>query len=208
LPTRTDTRTPALALAILVVAGCAATETGRELPDISAWERRTAVLAALDEFEFAGRIGVQAAGDGFNGRFRWEQDESRFDASISGPLGIGTVLIQGDGRHVVVTDNDGETVEMHDVESELYYRYGWTIPVSSLRFWALGIPDPDMPATTEFGAAGELVRLDQAGWSVEISRYREVAGGQQMPGRLTAKNPRTSVRLVIDRWTFHERPDA
>lgn len=200
-------RRPA-ALALLLLVGCATTETGKELPDISAWDRRVAVLAALDEFEFAGRIGVRTGDDGFNGKFRWQQDASRFDAAISGPLGIGTVLLTGDGKHVVVTDKDGQQTEMHDVESELYYRYGWTIPVRSLRYWALGIPDPAVPAATEFGPAGELTRLTQGGWTVEISRYREVAGGQQMPGRLTADNLRTSVRLVIDRWTFHERPDA
>lgn len=208
LPTRTSWRWLHAALASLVLVACATTETGRELPDISDWDRRVTVLAALDEFEFAGRIGIRSGNDGFNGKFRWTQNASRFDASISGPLGIGTVLLEGDARHVVVTDKDGLATEMHDVESELYYRYGWTIPVRSLRYWALGIPDPALPATTEFGPAGELTQLTQAGWTVEISRYRDVAGGQEMPGRLTAENSRTSVRLVIDRWIFRERPDA
>ena len=37
--------------------------------------------------------------------------------------------------------------------------YGWTIPVTSLRFWALGIPDPASPAETEFGDDGQLRKL-------------------------------------------------
>ena len=33
-----------------------------------------------------------------------------------------------------------ENRERQDAERDLYLRYGWTIPVRSLRYWALGIP--------------------------------------------------------------------
>ena len=91
-----------------------------------------------------------------------------------------------------------------NAERDLYWRYGWTIPIASLRFWALGIPDPADPAVTELDEDGRLARLQQRGWSVEISRYRE-GGGQQMPRILSATNPDTRVRMVIDRWLFFER---
>ena len=85
------------------------------------------------------------------------------------------------------------------------WRYGWTIPVSSLRYWALGIPDPAVPAAvTEVDDNGHLVRLEQGDWIVEISRYSE-GGGQQMPRNLSATNPDTRVRMVIDRWMFFGR---
>ncbi len=190
-------------VALVVVAGCA-TPRGAELPDISQWEHRTAVLGSLDEFEFSGRIGVQYADEGFNGKLRWEQSGPAFDARLSGPLGIGTVLIVGDSRAVEVTDNEGVRTVLHDIEADLYQRYGWTIPVDSLRYWALGIPDPHVPADTEFGPDGALTELRQRGWTVSVSRYRDAGGGQQMPARLTAQSPETRVRLVIDRWVFHE----
>lgn len=195
--------TAGLAVAALVLGACA-TQRGLDLPDISEWDRRTAVLGALDHFGFSGRIAVKYADDGFNGKFRWEQSGAGFDARLSGPLGIGTVLIEGDGRAVEVTDKDGMTTLLHDVEADLYQRYGWTIPVESLRYWALGIPDPRVPAETEFGPTGLLTELRQRGWTVAISGYRDAGGDQQMPARLTAENPETRVRLVIDRWVFGE----
>ena len=92
---------------------------------------------------------------------------------------------------------------INDAEFELRMRYGWTIPVASLRYWALGIPDPEVPAITEFDEEGRLAHLEQSGWVVKISRYRD-GGGQQMPRILTATNPDTRVRMVIDRWLFFD----
>lgn len=191
-------------LALVTAIGGCAIDKGVDLPDISEWDSRNAVLAGIDEFEFAGRIGVRAADDGFNGKLRWYQDGAAFRATVSGPLGIGTVRIEGDGDRVEMTDKDGAKTVLNDIEVELYYRYGWTIPVESLRYWALGIPDPRVPAETEFAESGELTSLLQRGWTVTISRYREAGGGQQMPSRLTASNTETNVRLVIDKWVFRD----
>lgn len=189
---------------LALLAGCAATPESVELPDISSWEDRTTVLGSVENWQFKGRIAVKAGDDGFNGKFNWDQRGDDFSASVSGPLGMGTVRIEGDGREVTLTDKDGVETVLQDAEVELRWRYGWTIPVDSLRYWALGIPDPDLPATTEFNDEGYLSRLEQGGWSVEISRYSE-GGGQQMPRTLTATNPDTRVRMVIDRWLFFGR---
>jgi outer membrane lipoprotein LolB len=201
--TSTKIRHAALAAFVVLVTGCA-TEKGLELPDISDWDRRSAVLSQIDQFDFNGRIAVKAGDDGFNGKLRWYQESADFRATVSGPLGIGTVRIAGDGDIVRVTDKDGVTTVLADVEADLYVRYGWTIPVESLRYWALGIPDPRIPAETTFGDAGELAALTQRGWTVTISRYREAGGGQPMPRLLNASNAETNVRLVIDRWVFRE----
>lgn len=195
-------RRHALLLVVVCTGGCAV-QRGADLPDISEWDRRTNVLGQLDEFQFSGRIGVRYPDDGFNGKLRWEQSGDTFDARLSGPLGIGTVMIRGDGSVVEVTDKDGVTTRLHDVEADLYRRYGWTIPVDSLRYWALGIPDPREPAETEFDSDGALTELRQRGWTVTVGRYRDAGGGQQMPARLIADSARTQVRLVIDRWVFN-----
>ncbi|HNP36019.1 MAG TPA: lipoprotein insertase outer membrane protein LolB [Woeseiaceae bacterium] len=201
--TANSIRRAAAMLAVLVLTGGCATQRGIELPDISDWDRRQAVLAAADNFEFNGRIGVQSGAEGFNGKLRWSQKGSRFHATLSGPLGIGTVQIDGDGQRVEVTDKDGARTVLEDAEPELYARYGWAIPVQSLRYWALGIPDPDSPAETDFAGDGALELLRQRGWTVSYSRYQFAAGEQALPQRLTAQNSDNIVRLVVDQWIFH-----
>jgi len=193
---------PILCLALL--SGCAATRPSVELPEITTWELRQEVLGGLKDWEFRGRIAVKAGDEGFNGKFNWSQTGERFYATVGGPLGIGTVVIEGSDDAIVLTDKDGKKTALIDPEAELYYRYGWTIPVASLRYWALGIPDPRLPADTELDEQGRLVSLVQSQWEVSISRYRENAG-QEMPRTLTATNPDTRVRMVIDKWMFFER---
>lgn len=192
------------ALALLFVGGCAATRPSVDLPDISDWEVRKSVLSSIRDWEFKGRIAVKTGDEGFNGKFDWTQTGDDFYATVGGPLGIGTVIIQGNDNVIELTDNDGVKTVLIDPEAELYRRYGWTIPVSSLRYWALGIPDPSQPAQTQFDDAGRLIHLEQSRWRVTITRYREGAG-QQLPRTLTASNPDTRVRMVIDRWLFFER---
>ena len=188
----------------LLLAGCATTPESVPLPVIDSWDARTEVLGNIEDWQFRGRIAVKAGDDGFNGKFNWAQQGNAFNATVGGPLGMGTVRIEGDGQTVVLTDKDGVETVLHDAELELQYRYGWTIPVGSLRYWALGIPDPAEPAVTEVDENGLLVRLEQRNWAVQISRYRE-GGGQQMPRILSATNPDTRVRMVIDRWLFFDR---
>ena len=200
---RPDYRLPGLLLGLLFLAGCAATRPAVDLPPLDNWDKRVEVLGGVVEWEFRGRVAVKAADDGFNAKFDWEQDGDSFRATVSGPLGMGTVRIEGNGRTIVLTDKDGVRTELEDAELELRWRYGWTIPVESLRYWALGIPDPDLPVVTVFNDDGQLARLEQGGWVVEISRYRE-GGGQQMPRILTATNHDTRVRMVIDRWLFFD----
>jgi outer membrane lipoprotein LolB len=189
--------------ALVLVAGCATTRETVDLPDIHSWPARNEILGSLRDWAFRGRIAVKAGDEGFNGKFDWTQDGDAFSATVGGPLGVGRVRIEGDGRSVVLTDKEGVATRLADAEQELRWRYGWTIPIDSLRYWALGIPDPAVPAITELDADGRLARLEQSDWTVVISRYRD-AGGQQMPRILTATSSDTRVRMVIDRWSFFD----
>ncbi len=194
----------ALLAALTLASGCAARKS-LELPDLGDWESRRSLLGQLDEWAFDGRIGVVAGDDGFSGSLRWIQAGDDFEATVSGPLGIGTVRLEGDGRSVQLTDKDGERIVLEDAERDLFLRYGWTIPVRSLRYWALGIPDPALPAESLLGDDGQLERLVQGGWQVDITRYGE-GGGQPMPTRLRAAGEQTRVKLSIHKWSFFDQP--
>ncbi len=185
---------------IMGIAGCVTTG-GRLLPEFASWEERRSILEATDEWEFSGRIGVSAGDEGFNGKLWWRQDGVVFRARISGPIGVGTIFINGDNRELTLTEQDGTVTELEDAEIDLRLHYGWTIPVTSLRYWALGIPDPSSPSSPVFDESGLMSELTQQEWQVNIGQYAE-AGGQAMPRRLTAVSGDIRVRLVIDEWTF------
>ena len=186
----------------LLLTGCATRQTTR-LPDMNDWATRTAVLGGVTEWEFSGRIAVSAGEEGFNGKIRWSQSGDAFKASVSGPLGIGTVRVEGNGDSVVHTDKHGVHTELENAEHDLLHLYGWTIPVASLRYWALGLPDPATPAQTELNQDQQLEKLEQRNWTVNISRYR-FSGGQSMPNLLSATSSETRVRIVFDKWSFFD----
>ncbi|MDH3758077.1 MAG: lipoprotein insertase outer membrane protein LolB [Gammaproteobacteria bacterium] len=192
-----------LLAAFSLTSGCATRES-LDLPDLGGWQSRQSLLGQLDEWAFNGRIGVIAGDDGFSGSLRWTQEGDDFEATVSGPLGIGTVRLEGDGSRVQLIDKDGNRTVLEDAERDLYLRYGWTIPVRSLRYWALGIPDPELPAETEMGGDGQLQSLTQGGWQVDITRYGE-GGGQPMPTRLRAASEQTRVKLAIHKWSFFDQ---
>lgn len=189
-------------LCAVLLSGCATREAA-QLPDMSDWATRTTVLAGVEEWEFSGRVAVSAGDEGFNGNIRWAQNGDSFRVTIGGPLGIGTVRIDGDGETVVHTDKNGVRTELQNAEQELQYRYGWTIPVTSLRYWALGLPDPTQGAQTELNADDLLARLVQSDWTVHISRY-SFNGGHNMPKLLSATSADTRVRIVFDKWMFFD----
>ena len=144
-------------LPLLLLLSACATQRGHNLNDITDWESRQRILTDTTRWEFSGRIGVSAANEGFNGKIWWWQRDQYYRARISGPLGVGSILVDGDGDGATVTDEEGEVTKMADAEMELRQRYGWTIPLSSLRFWVLGVPDPARQAALEFGAEGMLL---------------------------------------------------
>jgi outer membrane lipoprotein LolB len=204
LPEARGVRGAVLIGALLLVSGCVTTRTGEPLPPMDSWETRMLVLGSQSHWEFSGRVAVKAGEEGFNGKINWSQQGDAFETTVAGPLGVGAVRIQGEGRSVMLTDKDGVQTVLQDAESELQWRYGWTIPVHSLRYWALGIPDPSVPAATVLDEQGRLQNLEQGHWRVEISTYRD-SSGQSMPRILTATNPDTRVRMVIDSWLFFDR---
>jgi outer membrane lipoprotein LolB len=187
-------------LIAILISACAA-QRSLELPAMGDWETRQRVLAKTQRFEFHARIGVKAGDDGFNGKLWWWQRDADFRATIGGPLSIGTVRIAGYGNEFTLTDKGGNVVRIYDAEADLQAMYGWSLPVESLRFWALGVPDPANVAVTEFGRDGLPSSIRQLNWRVEISQYR-YAAGQLMPRRLTAVRDDTKVVLLIDDWAF------
>ncbi|MDH3441889.1 MAG: hypothetical protein OEM63_14115, partial [Gammaproteobacteria bacterium] len=101
----------AICLIAAFLAGCTTT-SGNLLPEFDDWDTRKAFLERTDEWEFSGRIGVRAGDEGFNGKIWWRQDGIVYRARLSGPVGVGTVFVNGDGREVTLTDRDGVVTEL------------------------------------------------------------------------------------------------
>lgn len=131
----------------------------------------------------------------------WEQDQDRYAIKIVGPLGQGAMQVYGDDAGAVMMTSDGQVFMSESVEDMLSARIGWSLPVSSLRYWILAIPDPALPAQLQFDEHGRLTALTQAAWQVNFSRYSQ-ADGAELPTKIAFSHPRLRMRLVIDAWSL------
>lgn len=184
-------------LAALVLAGCA---TPAAKPVVAPpWDERRAELQALPGFELTGRVAVAAAGEGFSAKLRWEQAGERGEVALDGPLGVGGVRIETDGRALEMTDSHGQHLGRDAAREELRRRLGFEPPLASLRYWVLGVPDPADPAAEVVGDDRRLQALEQAGWRVDYTAYVPHGDGWR-PQRLTLQRDGVRVRLVVDGW--------
>jgi outer membrane lipoprotein LolB len=186
------------AAALAVLGGC------RTLPPApppgASWEVRRPQLQGLTHFQLRGRVAVAAGGEGFNASLHWIQDGARSELTLEGPLGVGGAQLTATGDELTVITARGERVESAAAHAELAARLGFDPPLSSLRYWVLGVPDPAQPATESLDPVQQrLSALTQGGWHVEYQSY-ESAGSEVLPARLTLERDTVRVRLLVDGW--------
>lgn len=196
-------------LAALTVAcsGMSARPSGSD-PE-QAWQARQQALSSLQAWKLTGRISIQAEQEGWHAGLLWTQRNTAYDIKLSSPLGQDIVQLHGGPDGVVLRSSDGEQ-RAADAETLLYQRLGWRIPLSGLRFWALGLPDANAPAVRpqdrELDALGRLTRLRQSGWDINFRRYSSV-GNMDLPDKIFLSNRQTGtpleVRLVVETWQIN-----
>jgi outer membrane lipoprotein LolB len=183
---------------LLLVCGCV-TQPLR-LPAPAPWPEHRTSLQRLASFDLRGRVAVAAGSDGFNGALRWLQRDARTQLDLNGPLGFGAVRVESEGTQFTLRTSRGERLDAESARAELDRRLGFSLPLSSLRYWILGVPDPALPAAETVGPQQRLDRLEQAGWQVDYQKY-VLFKGSWFPQRLTATRADLRVRLVVDQWS-------
>lgn len=185
-------------LGLLLLAGCTSAPVLPPVADpVRAWSAHQHQLAAVTAWALGGRIAIRTEDEGWQASIDWRQEGQDYAIHLTGPLGQGSVHLQGDGHFVSLSDGETALVD-EDAEALLYREMGWRVPVAALRYWALGLPAPGA-AEQELNPQGRLERLHQSGWSIEFRDYVR-HGELTLPGRLFISNHRAQIRLVVDRW--------
>jgi len=190
-------------LAAVSVAGCAARPVQPEAR--IDWDQRAARLVDTAAWRAQGRIAGKSGKDGGQGNMIWVQGDTGTRISLSGPFGAGAYEIAWDDERIVVNSKKGEQVAAYTgrdaADQFLEQQLGWSFPARSLRYWLLGVADPEFLSERCLDESGWLSRIEQNGWSVEYSRFDEV-GNHYMPSKIVMENDHARVKLVVDRWSF------
>lgn len=170
-------------------------------PNDAAWQARGARLARLDAWELQGRVGVVTAKDGGSGSMDWKQQGEMLIFDFMGPLGSGALHVQGDVDGLRVKSSRGDDFVTFDPEDDFAVRFNMPLPVTSMRYWLLGLPDPRTAFDKQVDAKGELVTLSQRGWQVQYQEYTDVQG-YSLPARLSIQREAVRIKVVVQQWTL------
>jgi outer membrane lipoprotein LolB len=197
-----------LGLLTLLVSACATVPpvTGIKAEREAAYERRATRIAAWTQWGFQGRLSLDDGQDGGSGRLDWQTEGERSQLDFRGTLGRGAWRLSMQPGQASLQRADGSRAEASSVEQLVLSEVGWYVPVEALGWWVRGLRAPGPSQQIEFDAAGRIVRLAQAGWTIEFERYRAVAG-TELPGRIEAVRGELRLKLVAARWTAPAGPD-
>jgi outer membrane lipoprotein LolB len=186
-----------LAVCSAVLAGCAALRP-KEPPAPAAaasWDERRKALEQATRWNLDGRAAVALGQQGWQASLNWRQTGADSELHLAGPLGIGALTISVTPAGLSLNGAPPSDA----VVAQLQDRLGFELPLGDLRYWLLGIPDPNSPFELTRNAQDRAAHLSQAGWSIEYVDYM-AGGGDLLPKRLVLTRAQARVRIAVDRW--------
>ena len=136
----------------------------------------------------------------FSTSFDWQQAGERFRIEFWGAFGQGRALLFGDDAAASLRDARGNVTSGVDIDALMEQTLGWAVPVAALRHWVRGRVDPSLAAAAEQrDGEGNLVRFEQSGWTIRLSRWRQTAIGAA-PGRVVAERAGRVVTVICKEW--------
>lgn len=185
-----------------LLAGCATQSVVLPDHEESAAARQERLLS-LTHWEARGRVAIKSADTGGQGSLQWLQTGSAALIRLSGPFGAGAYEINWMPGQITVSSRGNEAaleyVGADAAERFLAEQVGWSFPVTSVRYWLLGLADPAAPAAEQVDARGRIQELQQSGWVVRYEDYAQSAT-TWLPRKLVIEGKQLRVRFVIDTW--------
>ncbi|WP_374087473.1 lipoprotein insertase outer membrane protein LolB [Methylomicrobium lacus] len=166
-------------------------------PEISYTRTANEALYRLEPWSLEGRVALTGERDSWTADLAWAHQQGDEQIKLSGPLGQGAVMIHLAGNSVTVAQGDGKVQSSDDPETFINQQLGMFVPVTSLRYWVLGLPEPEL----DFEDVGSGFR--QSGWTVAYQAMQPV-GQLLLPRKMSVANDRVKLKLIIDQWTLND----
>lgn len=152
-------------------------------------------LYGVERWSFEGRLAVTGQKDSWSANISWEHGPDVEKIKLSGPLGQGAVVMSLIGDVVTIDRGGGDVQSSAKPEEFINQQLGMFVPVRSLRYWVIGLPEPSHSyKATDAG-------FNQVGWLSEYKQMQSV-DDSAMPHKMTVMNNQVKLKLIIDHWVL------
>lgn len=156
-----------------------------------------------DTWRINGRISLINEQDNWYAKFNWLQHKQDFQISFTGPLGETELQISQINGHILLKTPSGESTS-DNLDQLLFQETGWKFPVSSLRYWSQGYPDPDIAAQIKYNDQQQVSDIFQSGWHIQYPKRMQVeqlsGGNILLPKKIIATEQNVKIKLIITSW--------
>ena len=153
----------------------------------------------LDAWQFEGRLVVKTLKDSRHANLQWSHSIELDKLQLSGPFGQGATQILIYPDSIQITNSNGKIEVSENPERALERLFGFKVPLSALKYWVLGVTEPNAKNCIEIDANGFLRKIWHQDWEVFIKKYRSLHK-YTVPKLIEIKNDDVVFKLVIDRW--------
>lgn len=154
-------------------------------------------LYKLDRWSFDGRLAITGQNDSWSANLGWKHSSGQEEMKLSGPMGQGAAVIQLTDDFVSIDRGNGQVETSAQPEEFVNRQLGIFVPVRSLRYWVLGLPEP----TQAF--AETIDGFTQAGWLITYNQM-QADFNPPMPRKITVVNSHVKLKLIIDQWILND----
>lgn len=193
-------RLPSAALLLtLLLSGCVTPPP--VTTQTSQWLSHQQQLETLKYWQLRGKVALFTEKNRRSANLFWQQHDERSEMRLSGPLGKELLSLHFSPGQVKLKV-DGEEHQGQDAEQLLYELTGWTIPVSSLPNWLLGLPAEHQYQLSDAHRLAEITSQDQH-WQVAYQNYQDVSP-YILPRQLSITGVETRIKLSINQWQIDQ----
>ncbi|MCV6604246.1 MAG: lipoprotein insertase outer membrane protein LolB [Porticoccaceae bacterium] len=195
-----DIRLISSAALLATLAACSTLPPQNNQP-LESWQQHQQQLQGLQQWQLNGKLAFRSPAESGSASLRWQQQAQQYKVRLSGTFGIGTTYIEGNDQQAVLRRGDEQlaAANSRQLTGDLL---GVPLSVEDLTYWVRGIPAPTTPVSVrDHDPQGLLSQLEQGGWQLTFSRYRQ-SGEWLLPGRIDGKKGELSFKLVVKRWEF------
>ena len=186
----------------LVLVSCSSRQiTATDEPSAKlAYQKRSIEMNSVQSWSMSGKLSIDDGKDGGSGKLSWSVKDKDSLMSFRGALGKASWQLESRPGFAQLKKSNGDITQAKSVEELLQSELGWAIPVDSLRSWALGVAAPGEPDSLSLDDAGRVIAMQQDGWQINYSRYREF-GSFELPGRMDVVRDQYRLKMAVANWT-------